>query len=283
MHENLKFTFELGPSSLSFLDTSITLPTTDDELFTSKVFRKATYTGLILNFSAVCPKKWKLGLIYCLLHRAYTISSNWKLFSDEVDFLKGVFERNGYPLHVFFDCVNKFLNTKYNTNSDMKIKDDGVETIFFIPFVGLPSVIFGKKLRHLFKKYYCIDVKIVYSSFKVKNYFSLKCHTPLSLMANVVYKFQCLRDANQVYIGKTMRHLVTRVKEHGHSSSAIFEHLKLCDICRNNFNCDCFKIIDHGKNNFDVTVKEALRIKTQQPSLNTQLFSQGASFVLKLF
>ena len=27
---------------------------------------------------------------------------------------------------------------------------------------------------------------------------------PLPLLANVVYKFKCLRDANNIYIGKTI-------------------------------------------------------------------------------
>ena len=102
-------------------------------------------------------------------------------------------------------------------------------------------------------------------------------------MANVVYQFQCLRDANQAYIGKTMRHLVTRVGEHGHSPSAIYEHLSICDVCTSNYSCDSFKILEHGKNNFDITVKEALHIKRTKPSLNTQLYANGSSFVLKIF
>ena len=44
-------------------------------------------------------------------------------------------------------------------------------------------------------------------------------------MANVVYKFKCLRDANNIYIGKTIRHLATRVKEHG-TSPAVQNHVK---------------------------------------------------------
>ena len=96
-----------------------------------------------------------------------------------------------------------------------------------IKYKGLPSVIFGRKVRESFRKLYGIDIKVIYTSFKVKNYFSLKCHTPLPLLAKVVYKFQCLHDVDKVYIGKTRRHLATRVKEHGHStsSSAIRDHL----------------------------------------------------------
>ena len=66
LHPNPKFTSELGPSVLPYLDTTISLPTTENGGFASKVFRKRTYTGLILNFSAVCPQKWKFGLIQCL-------------------------------------------------------------------------------------------------------------------------------------------------------------------------------------------------------------------------
>ena len=117
-----------------------------------------------------------------------------------------------------------------------KIKEDRVETIFFIPYIGLPSIIFSRKLKELFKKYYCIDIRIVFTSFKVKNYFSLKCRTPLPLLANVVYKFKCLRDANNIYIGKTIRHLATRVKEHGTSpsNSAVSNHLTSCETCKLN-------------------------------------------------
>ena len=115
-----------------------------------------------------------------------------------------------------------------------KIKEDRVENIFFIPYmyIGLPSIIFSQKLKELFKKYYCIDISVCFHIFqKVKIYFSLKCHTPLPLLANVAYKLTCLRDANNTYIDKTIRHLVTRVKEHGTSPSAIFNHLSSCKTC----------------------------------------------------
>ena len=81
-------------------------------------------------------------------------------------------------------------------------------------------------------------------------FFSLKCRTPLPSLANVVYKFKCLHDANNIYIGKTIRHLATRVKEHGTSpsNSAVSNHLTSCETCKLNFSCDNFSIIDSGKN-----------------------------------
>ena len=127
------------------------------------------------------------------------------------------------------------MNNKCDKSiQNSKIKKDRVETIFFIPY-GLPSIIFSRKLKEFLKKYYCIDIRIVFTSFKVKNNFSLKCRTPLPLLANVVYKFKCLHDANNICIGKTIRHLATRVREHGTSPSAVFNHLSSCETCKSNF------------------------------------------------
>ena len=125
------------------------------------------------------------------------------------------FSQNGYPEDSFPSCLRRFVNNKCDKSPQIsRIKEDRVETIFFIPYLGLSSIIFSQKIKELLNKYYCIDIRIVFTSFKVKNYFSLKCRTPLPLLANVVYKFKCLRDANNIYIGKTIRHLATRVKEH---------------------------------------------------------------------
>ena len=154
-----------------------------------------------------------------------------------------------------------------------------------MPFIGQPSIAFANKVCKLFKSRYHIDVKVVYTSFKVMNYFSLKCRTPLPLVANVIYKFQCSRDANLAYVGKTKRHLVTRVKEHGAAAgpSAIREHLTNCNTCRVDYSVNSFKIIDSGKNDFECCIKEAIHIKLNKPTLNTQLGSQGMSYFLNVF
>ena len=146
-------------------------------------------------------------------------------------------------------------------------------------------MIFGRKIKELIKKYYGINVRVVYTSFKVKNYFSLKCKSPLSLLANVVYKFQCLHDVDTTYIGKTKRHLATRVKEHGHhtSTSAIRDHMSDCTACQSHYSCNSFQVIDTGNNDLEITIKEALHIKMHKPKLNRQLFCQGSSFVLNIF
>ena len=85
------------------------------------------------------------------------------------------------------------------------------------------------------------------------------------------------------YIGKTIRNLATRVKEHGSSNSAIYSHLLTCETCKSSFSCNNFSVIDSGKNDFEVTIKEAFHIKFSKPIMNKQLFTQGSSFVLNVF
>ena len=122
------------------------------------------------------------------------------------------------------------------------------------------------------------------NSNKVKNYFSLKSRAPLPLLANVVYQFQCLCDANKFYIGKTKRHLATRVREHSQSSSsAIHDHLVRCEFCKENYSVNSFRVLDKGNSDLAISIKEAIHIKLKRPTLNKQLFNLGTSFVLGIF
>lgn len=96
MHGNLEFTHEIGPNSIAFLDTEISLPGEQGPA-NSTVYRKPTNTGVLLNFSALCPSKWKIGMMTCFISRAYTVCSTWDLFYQEIDKLRTIFRNNGYP------------------------------------------------------------------------------------------------------------------------------------------------------------------------------------------
>ena len=59
--------------------------------------------------------------------------------------------------------------------------------------------------------------------------------------------------------------------------------LEECRVCRDNYSCDFFAILDSGSNDLDITIKEAMHIKSRKPWLNKQLSTQGSSFVLNIF
>ena len=125
--------------------------------------------------------------------------------------------------------MQQFLNKKFIINKK-KPREDGVETVFKIPYIGLPSFTYRKKSREIFKQNYGITIRVCFTTVIVKAYFSLKCRTPTHLLANVVYKFQCLSDSSEsLYIGKSKRHRATRVKEH-RGPSAIQNHLDDCSV-----------------------------------------------------
>ena len=84
-----------------------------------------------------------------------------------MDFLKDVLMRNGYPEDMFFSSDRRFLEGVYY-GKKQKIAEHKVETLFFVPYIGLPAIDFGKKLQRFLKENYNIDVKVK------TNYFSLK-------------------------------------------------------------------------------------------------------------
>ena len=104
-HNNIKFTMESALKCILFLDVRIKV---NNDNIDTWVWCKPTHIGLLLNFNANCPKKWKSGLILCLLYRAKLICSNNFLFFNEVGVLRNMFVSNGYPLWFFKECFIKF-------------------------------------------------------------------------------------------------------------------------------------------------------------------------------
>ena len=84
---------------------------------------------------------------------------------------------------------------------------------FNLPFAGDFSTVTRKKLKHLLDVF-CIDIDItiVFSSFKIKNFFSFKDPIPDALKSLFVYPFTCA-GCNSHYIGEKSRHFAIRVKE----------------------------------------------------------------------
>ena len=58
---------------LSFLDIKIIR---DNNKFTTSVYRKPTFSGVLTNFESFVPNSYKYALIFTLLHRAFKPCSN---------------------------------------------------------------------------------------------------------------------------------------------------------------------------------------------------------------
>ena len=96
----------------------------------------------------------------------------------------------------------------------------------------------------------------MFTTFKLRNLFSVKDSVPRELRSRVIYKFTCA-GCNACYIGETGRHFSTRVREHLSSdkSSHIFKHLLNSECCCHSCSTDCFGILDSASTKFQLKLK----------------------------
>ena len=135
LHTAIKFTIEKEPSSNSSTFFHVQIQLTDKGYDTC-IWRKTTNTGLLPHYKANCPKTWKSGLIMCFLHRAKNICSSCELYLQELNKLRIIFQKNGFPNLFINYTFKKFEELKANTKKKMRKK-------FFT--IGLPY--FEKKFH----------------------------------------------------------------------------------------------------------------------------------------
>ena len=98
-HRNIQFTMEQENNNrLSFLDIMVYR---ENNQFLTDIFRKKTFTGLGMNFFSHCPFSFKLNSCKTILSTAFTLTSNWIKFPEEIIFLKSYFSKNCYPSFLF--------------------------------------------------------------------------------------------------------------------------------------------------------------------------------------
>ena len=119
----------------------------------------------------------------------------------------------GYPIWFFNKFLHLFL-TVDNDLSDRERSDINPIVYLNVPYIEKESRHFVSRLAELFHVNFGVKVSAIYKTFKTGTYFQLKSRAPLLLCSNVVYKFTCSCDSNLTYIGKSTRHLSTRVGEH---------------------------------------------------------------------
>ena len=105
---------------------------------------------------------------------------------------------------------------------------------FKLPYIGNLSHHIKNKLSKLSKES-CkenVNIKLVFTSSKIKNYFSYKDPIPGDLKFFLVCKFTSA-SCSSSYIGKTCRHFKTRIEEHikKDNKSHIFKHLHTTATC----------------------------------------------------
>ena len=153
--------------------------------------------------------------------------------------------------------MKKYLDYNFSSNQT-QLKEKSDVHYFKLSYIGnLSHHIKNKLLKH--SKEFCkenFNIKLIFSSFKIKNYFSYQdpiCH---DLKCFLVYKFTCA-SCSSSYIGETCRHFKTRIEEHMKKDNKchIFKHLHSFATCFDSYNSLSFKIIDMTNSKFEFKIK----------------------------
>ena len=92
---------------------------------------------------------------------------------------------------------------------------------------------------------------------------------PILKKSGVIYRFKCGRvDCDEEYIGESSRTFAERFKEHQKAPSPIFDQ---SNISGHQVNIDNFNIVGREDLNLSRTIKEALYIRVNNPSLNKNI------------
>ena len=205
-----------------------------------------------------------------MIDRSFRICNNWNSFQNDIENIKFSLITNSYP--PFLIVIKKYLDYKFSGNQDqLKGKSDAHDIKLL--YIGNLSHHIKNELSKLCKEF-CMEnlnIKLVFNSFKIKNYFSYKDPIPNDFKSFLVCKFTCASCSSR-YIGKTYRCFKTRTEGHikKENKSHILIHLHFTATCFESYNYLRFKTIDKANSKFDLKIKEALHINCRTPNLNAQ-------------
>ena len=118
---------------------------------------------------------------------------------------------------------------------------DAVYMYIQLTLYRLHSSYTGRKISSIINKY-CKDlnVRIIFSPFKLSTMFSPKDFVPDSLKSRVVYQFTCA-SCGARYIGQANIHFSTRANEHlfRDKNSHSFKHISASKGCRDKCDVSC--------------------------------------------
>ena len=209
------------------------------------------------------------------------ICSTWQALHAEVKRIQEMFLANAYPLGFLQYHIGIFMQRIVTGQKPREEELDNRPNVLILPYYGDVSNLLRKQIDATNRRFH-LNIKVVLKPFKIGSYFSLKTRCPKPLRSKIVYRFNCSVDQNIAYIGKTKRHLITRVKEHTTFSatpSAVYNHILTCNCSKSIENFDILESLD---NTYDLSIAEALYIRDLKPSLNATLTENGQSLFLKL-
>jgi hypothetical protein len=278
-HPNIRFTIEKEEkNSLPFLDTRVIR---NVGKYVTTIYHKKTFTGVYLNWKSLTARKYKIGLINCLLNRIWKICTTQEQKDEEVSKLRIILAKNEYPNNVIEETINKYI-ARITLPAQPKPQKE-TKRFIVLPFANRKVEDFAVRLKALVEENYSqVDFNVAFKAPNtIGNMFPFKDRIrDTTSQSLVVYKINCA-TCNAEYIGKTERILVHRLKEHTKSEqSACHQHT--IDNPEHIMDYENISVIDRASNDFKLRMKELLHILKKKPALNKQMNAQS-KYEIKTF
>ena len=139
--------------------------------------------GLLTNFLSFTPLCYKLGLVKTLIYRTFKINKTWLGFHNGIQSFFTILRKNFFPEHVLDMLLHRYVTRAAvgnNTQPSTGVEQQELTKHYFkIPYIGHFSGVAQKRVHKLINRF-CkpIDIKFVYSIFKIKNLFNVKDPLP---------------------------------------------------------------------------------------------------------
>ena len=95
---------------------------------TSTWYSKPTDTGLILNYHALAPRRYKKSVVAGFVARIHRACSTWKHFHDSLEKAKVILENNQYPPFFYNPIINEAID-KLMGSEDQRMERDNEKNI----------------------------------------------------------------------------------------------------------------------------------------------------------
>jgi hypothetical protein len=91
--------------------------------FSTTIYRKPTYTGLITKWKSFVPQSYKVSTISSMIYRAIRICSSYRSMHQEFQFIEFIGELNGYPRNFIRSQIRKTLNRHIEKSNGIQINN----------------------------------------------------------------------------------------------------------------------------------------------------------------
>ena len=116
---------------MPFIDVLITRTSNG---FKTSVYHKPTFSGVYSNFNSFISEEYKVGLIFTLLFRTFSIISDLSRFHSEVCYLKEILKKNAFPINLIDSCIKNFLNKRL-TEKPVTLTAEKKDLVIVLPFL----------------------------------------------------------------------------------------------------------------------------------------------------